>query len=192
MKFTITQEFLPAKEYLTIKGYSAFSNENAPAEYAEWVRMCGELNINGLDCFPDNDLNKKVKKLLAKSGASEVHALYCNSCRYDEQIGTWIVGYDIACENVNHAQAGDGFEIVRLDPSEYLVIDYSYGEELTREQAWKEIDDYFWGEWLTNNPYESMIGGDHADNRGTADIGLSAPGRIVEWHAIRRKEGESS
>jgi len=150
--------------------------------------MCDELNVNGFNGYADNDLNNKAKKLLKTSGAKEVYILFCNSCRYDEQIGTYIVGYDIACENVNNARKGDEFEIVRLEASEYLVIDYSYGSEITGKQAWAEIDDFFWKDWLKNNPYVSMIEGDNENNPRTADIGLVEPGRIKEWHSIRRKE----
>jgi len=187
MNFTITQEFLPEKEYLAIKGFCAFGDK-APAEYAEWMRMSGELNVNGFDCYVENDLNARVRKLLQQSGATEVYGLFCNSCRYDGQIKTYIVGADIACENKNKIQARDGFEIIRLDPSEYLVIEYSYGNDMTYEQAWKEIDDYFWGVWLKYNPYVSLIEGEYANDPRTADIGFKEPGRVKEWHAIRRKD----
>ena len=142
VKFNITHETLPAKEYLVIKGYCAFSDD-APPEYAEWVRMCGELNINGFDCYPDNDLNKRVERLMKISGSDEVFYLFCNSCRYDESVKTYIAGADIACENINNVQAGDGFEIVHLDAAENLVIDYPYGSDVTREEAFKEVDEYF-------------------------------------------------
>ena len=42
MKYKITQEFFPVKEYLAIKGFYAFS-DNPPDEYAEWRRLFSDL-----------------------------------------------------------------------------------------------------------------------------------------------------
>ena len=80
--------------------------------------------------------------------------MFCNSCKKDEQFG-WVCGDDIACENINNAQADDSFDIIRLAPSDYCKVIYCYGNEMTGEQAAKEADDYFWNEWLKGNPYKS-------------------------------------
>ncbi|HMM32886.1 MAG TPA: hypothetical protein PKB13_14045 [Clostridia bacterium] len=176
MKYEIAIEFLPQKEYLAIKGYMSW-RDIPPNELQEWERKYG---------FPQKSLIKQLKE---KSGANEVYSLFCNSCRKDEQFD-WVCGDDIACENISKSQAGDGFEIIRLASSEYLKIVYSYGSEMTGEQAAKEADDYFWNEWLKNNPYESKIEGDFANMPETADITLydEENRRIIAWHPINRTE----
>ena len=174
MKHETTIEFLPEKEYLAIKGYMSW-RDISPDEHDEWERRYG---------FPNKNL---VEQLKAKSGAKEVYSLFCNSCRKDEQFD-WVCGDDIACENINNAQAGDGFDIIRLAPSEYLKVVYHYGDNMTGGQAAKEADDYFWDEWLKNNPYESKIKGEFANMPETADITLYDEENkcIIAWHPIKR------
>jgi len=174
MKYEIAIEFSPEKEYLAIKGYMPW-RDISPKEYDEWERKYG---------FPNKSL---IEQLKIKSGANEVYSLFCNSCRQDEQFD-YVCGDDIVCENINNTQAGDGFEIIRLAPSEYVKIVYSYGNEMTSEQAAKEADDYFWNEWLKNNPYESKIGGEFANLLETADITFydDENKRVIAWHPIKR------
>ena len=185
MKYIITHEFFPAKEYLAIKGFLAFG-ENPPDEYTEWKRTFSELINEG---YANNDL---IRRLLNKTGADEVVEIFCNNCRYDKEFGLWIVGRDIACENINHTQAGDGFEIIRLEPAEYLKIEYIYNDEITREQALDEIIDYFNKVWIKNNPYESLIEGKYHYDPGTANLSLLEPDaknkRAVFWNPIKRIE----
>jgi len=175
VKYELTIEFLPEKEYLAIKGYMSW-REITPDEYDEWVRKYG---------FPDKSL---VEQLKIKSGANEIYTLFCNSCKKDEQFD-WVCGDDIVCENINKAEAGDGFAIIRLAASEYLKVVYQYGSEMTSEEAAKEADNYFWNEWIKNNPYESKISGEYADMPDTADITLydDINKRIIAWHSIKRK-----
>jgi len=184
MKYTITHVNLPEKEYLVVRGYYAFS-DSPPEEYAKWHRLFSDLINNG---YGDNDL---VRQLLEKSGADEVFELFCNNCRNDERLGMWVVGRDIACENRNNAQAGDGFEIVRLNPSEYLRIEYYYGDGLTREQAFNEVIDYFNDEWIRDNPYESLIEGEYHYDPGTANLCLLEPDedikRVIFWNPIKQR-----
>jgi hypothetical protein len=61
---------------------------------------------------------------------------------------------------------------------------------MTSEAAAKEADDYFWQEWLKNNPYKSKIEGVFADMPETADITLcdEENKRIITWHPILRAE----
>ena len=174
MKYKTSIECLPEKEYLAIRGYLSW-NEITPDEYPEWERRYG---------FPNKDF---IEQLKIKSGADEVYSLFCNSCQKDEKFD-WVCGDDIVCENYSNAPAGDGFEIIRLAPSEYLKINYFYGSEITSEQAWKEIDDYFWNEWLKNNPYKSKIEDEDANNPETADILLfdEENKRVIVWHPIKR------
>ena len=176
MKYEITIESLPEKVYLAIKGYMSW-REITPDEYPVWESKYG---------FPDKELTEKLKNT---SGASEVYRLFCNSCRDDEQF-SWVCGDDIACENFNNAQAGDGFAIIRLAPSDYCKIISSYGSEMTGEQAAKEADEYFWNEWLKNNPYKSKIGGELANSPDTAVVTLydEDSRRIYTWHPIERTE----
>jgi len=176
MKYDLTIESLPEKNYLAIKGYMSF-RDITPGEYEEWERKYG---------FPNQHL---TEQLINKSGATEVYRLFCNSCRKDEQFD-WVCGDDIACENVNHAPAGDGFAIIRLAPSDYLKITVPCGNEIgtgmTGEQAAREADEYFWQEWLKNNPYQSKIGGEFADRSDTADITFydDENRRVIAWHPV--------
>ena len=176
MKYEETVVFLPEKEYLAIKGYMSWRDITAD-EYDEWKHKYG---------FPDK---KRIEELKIKSGAKEIYYLFCNSCRKDEQFD-WVCGDDIACENLAHAKAGNGLEIIRLAPSNYVKISYSYGNEMTGEQAAKEADEYFWNEWLKNNAYRSRIEGEYADMPETADITLydDEKRRIIAWHPIERTE----
>ena len=114
-----------------------------------------------------------------------MYRLFCNTCVHDDQFG-WVCGDDIACENVNNAPPGGGFEIIRLDASDYLKTSCPYGNGITGQQACKEMDDYFWNEWLKNHPYRSKIEGDFANMPTTADIILfDDAGQIVTiWHPI--------
>ncbi|MCL2029984.1 MAG: hypothetical protein FWG93_00400 [Oscillospiraceae bacterium] len=174
MKYEITIESLPEKVYLAIRGYMSW-REIAPDEYSEWENKYG---------FPDKNL---IEQLKTKSGANEMYSLFCNSCVKDEQFD-WVCGDDIACENLNNAQTGDGFEIMRLAPSDYCKIIYSYGNDMTGEQAAKEADNYFWNEWLKSNPYSSKIEGEFSNSPETADITLVDEDnkRITMWHPIQR------
>ena len=172
--YKITIESLPEKKYLAVKGYMSW-REITPDEYAEWERRYG---------FPDKSL---IELLKIKSGADEVYNLFCNSCRKDERFD-WVCGDDYACENLNDAEAGSGFDTIRLAPSDYVKIIYHFGNEMTGEQAAKQADDYFWDEWLKNNPYKSKIEGEYANMPDTADITLidEKSKRVVAWHPIER------
>ena len=129
MKNEITIESLPEKAYLAIRGYMSWRDISLN-EYDEWEHKYG---------FPDKNL---IEPLKIKSGAKQVYNLFCNSCRKDEQFD-WVCGDDIACENINNVQAGDGFEIIHLAPSEYLMIDYFYGSEMTDEQLPRKLMNIF-------------------------------------------------
>ena len=172
MKYEIAIVSLPAKEYLAIKGYMSFDKITM---HDEWARRFG---------FPNESLTEQLKQ---KSGATKVYRLFCNSCVKDDQFG-WVCGSDIACENINNAPPGDGLEIIRLGASEYIKTGYSYPSSMTSEQAFKELDDYFWNEWLKNNPYKSKIEGEFANMPGTACIELfDDANRVVTiWQPICR------
>jgi len=176
MKREISTEFLPCKDFLVIKGYMSW-REIAPGERDEWERKYG---------FPDKSL---IERLKTKSGANEVYGLFCNSCRKDAQFD-WVCGDDFACENVSNCQAGEGFEIVRLAPSEYCKIVCTYGDEMTGEKAAKEADEFFWNEWLKNSPYGSKIEGEYSNSPETADITLydEESHRVIAWHPIIRNK----
>jgi len=176
MKYEITIESLPEVVYLAVKGYMSW-REIAPSELGEWESKYG---------FPDEGLIDQLKK---ESGANSVNRLFCNSCILDEQFD-WVCGDDIVCENINNRQAGDGFEIIRLASSEYVKIVYTYGDAMSGDDAAKEADDYFWDEWLANNPYTSKIAGDFANMPETADISLHDNENkvVIAWHPIERSE----
>jgi predicted transcriptional regulator YdeE len=175
MKYKISIESLPQKNYLAIKGYMSW-RDISPDEYVEWERRYG---------FPNNDLIARLQK---KSGSNDVYRLFCNSCQKDEQFD-WVCGDDLACENLNDNKAGDGFEVINLAPSEYVKIVYHYGDNITGEQAAKETDEYFWNEWLKNNPYESKISGEFANMPETADISFYDDENkcITTWHPILKR-----
>ena len=172
MNYKTSIESLPEKNYLAIKGFMSW-REILPDEYSEWERRYGFSNRNLID------------QLKLKTGADEAYSLFCNSCRRDEQFD-WVCGNDLACENNNYAPESEEFKIIRLAPSEYLRIEYSYGNEMTGEQAAKEADDYFWNEWLKNNPYKSKIEGDYANDPETADVTFydDENRRVIQWHPI--------
>ncbi|MCL2003503.1 MAG: GyrI-like domain-containing protein [Oscillospiraceae bacterium] len=174
MKYEISIESLPEKVYLAIRGYMSW-REITPDEYAAWESKYG---------FPKKELTEQLK---IKSGTNEVYSLFCNSCVKDEEFD-WVCGDDLACENLNNAKAGDGFEIIRLAPSDYCKIIYFYKNDITGEQAAKEADDYFWNEWLKNNPYTSKIEGGFSNDPETADITLCDEDskKIIAWHPIER------
>ena len=117
VKYELTIEFLPEKEYLAIKGYMSW-REITPDEHEEWARKY----------FPDKSL---IEQLKIKAGTNEIYTLFCNSCKKDEQFD-WVCGDDIVCENINKAEAGDGFVIIRLAASEYLKVVYQYDKSCYR------------------------------------------------------------
>ena len=184
MKYTVTTAFLPANDYLVIKGFIELGG-NTPDSYEEGERQFIELLNNG-----------SIDRLKKVSGSKDVYTLFCHTCVLDEQTGGYICGNDVACENINNVQAGDGFDVIHLEPSEYAIFDYSFGDGMSKVQASKKIDDIYWGEWLKNNPYESMIETTTGANTpGIAVIGMVEPlvlgvenfrGKI--WYPIRRKE----
>ena len=77
----------------------------------------------------------------------------------------------------------------------YAVFAHDFGIEIPRAQASKMIDDIYWGEWLTNNPYASMIETTTgADTQGIAALSWIDPAdaqaksyHMKIWFPIRRK-----
>ena len=57
---------------------------------------------------------------------------------------------------------------------------------MTGEQAAKEADEFFWNDWIKNNPYKSKIEGEFADMPETADITFydEKNKRSIAWHPI--------
>lgn len=178
MNYKVSIEILNKKEFLAIKGYMSFK-EITPDKNADWERLYGYAN------------KELIEELKIRSGTKDVYQIFCNTCRNDKQFG-FVCSDDLACENINNAQASDGFEIICLAPSEYLKIDYHYGSEITIEQAFKEIDNYFWNEWISKNPYISKIDAEFADNPETADITLydEENKRVTAWYPIKHKHTE--
>jgi len=184
MDYSVTITTLPEKNYLVIKGFIELGG-NTPDSYIE-----GEKILIGLI---DNGMIDRLKKL---SGSKEVYTLFCNTCILDEKTGGYICGYDIACENNNNVQAGDGFESLYLHNSEYAFFDCTFNCEMTKVQANKKIDDIYWGEWLKNNPYESNIETTTGANiLGIAVISIMEPldpnikeFRIKTWYPIKKKK----
>ena len=184
MKYNVRTTFLPAKNYLVIKGFIELDVGTSDS-YEESERKLTELIKNG-----------SIDRLREASGTKDVYTLFCHTCVLDEHTGAYICGYDIACENINNVQAGDGFDVVCLEPSEYAVFECSIEKEMTRVQVNKKIDDIYWGEWLKNNPYESMVETETGANTpGIAVIGLNEPldsnaesFYIKIWYPIRQIE----
>ena len=184
MEYNVTISVLPAKNYLVISGFIELGG-NTPDSYEEGEGKFIELLNNG-----------SIDRLKNVSGSSDVYTLFCNTCVLDEQTGGYICGYDIACENINNAQAGNGFNVVHIEPSEYAMFDCTFDHEMSKIQANKKIDDIYWGEWLKNNPYESNIETTTGANvPGIAVISIIEPVdfnaecfNIKTWYPIKRKE----
>lgn len=183
MKYTVTKEFLLEKEYLIVLGFVELYG-STPDAYAAQERVTAGWAADG-----------SAERLRRAAGADEVYLLFCRTCRLYESTGGYICGHELACENVNHRRAGDGFDAVRLDACEHAVFDCSFDCEMTRVQAYKTIDGLYWDGWLRDNPYQSMIDGEYANDPGTAAVTLADPFypcaetfRIKTWYPIRRKE----
>jgi hypothetical protein len=183
MKINISTEFLTAKNYLIIKGFVELGG-NTPDAYEAQKHKLIELINNG-----------SIDRLKKTAGSENVYTLFCNTCVLDEQTGGYICGNDIACENINNIPAKDGYDIIHLEPLEYAIFDCFFDHELTMVQTLKKIDDIYWGEWLKENPYESMIETNTGANTpGIAVIGLIDPldpnadcFHIKNWYPIRQK-----
>jgi len=181
MQYTVEVKDMPAKEYLVIPGFVELGG-STPDSYAVQVQQMEARVADG-----------SVARLQAVSGSATVHALFCNTCVLDEATGGYICGNDIACENVNHAASGDGFEIVRLDTAMYAVFDCSFDGDITVARAFQQVDDIYWGEWLHSQPYESMI----ETTTGANTLGIAAVSSVTAMddgfaikihYPIRRKE----
>lgn len=183
MQYTVEVETLPGKEYLVLKGYVELGG-STPDSYAEQERLLAERIRDG-----------SIAHLRRAAGSETVFTLFCHTCVLDERTGGYICGNDTACENVNHAPGGAGFDVVCLNPSEYAVFDCIFAREMTKAQASQAIDDIYWGQWLPENPYESMIEtGTGANTQGIACISMIEPYatdaeayRMKVWFPIRRK-----
>lgn len=184
MEYSVTTTFFPAKDYLVIKGFIELGG-NTPDSYAEGEKIFIESLSNG-----------KIDQLKMLSGSNDVYTLFCNTCVLDEKTGGYICGYDIACENINNVQTGNGFDLIHLEPSEYVFFDCKFENEMSRIEANKKIDDIYWGEWLENNPYESNIETTTGANiQGIAAISIIDPidpnvenFRIKIWYPIKKNE----
>ena len=162
---------------------------DAPDAYEEQARITAGRIADG-----------SVGRLRKASGSQTVYTLFCNSCKLDGKTGGYVCGHDIACENINNTPAGDGFDIIRLYPSTYAVFDCFFDGGMTPVQAYQWIDDLYWGEWLKNNPYESMIETTTgADTPGIAVISLDEPPdpgaesfHITTWFPIRQKDNDKA
>ena len=174
MKYDIAIEQLSEKEFLVIRGYVTWCQLTSD-NISQWEQRFGS---------PNKDL---IDQLKIMSGSNDVYYLFCNTCVQDD-VFDWVCSDDIACENINKIIADENFDIVYLAPSEYCKITYYYGGEMTPEQAAKEADDYFWEDWLKNNPYKSKIEDDLMNAPETADITFydSKNNCTITWHPVER------
>jgi len=180
MNYTVKIVSLPAKEFLVIKDFIELESNND--SYSDTRATLEKYIADG-----------SVERLKKVAGSDIVYGLFCNSCVKSENSEGWICGNDIACENVNGVTSDNDFEVVSLLPSEYVFFDCNYEPSFNAD---KEIDDIYWGEWLINNPYESMIELETgADTPGIAVITYCFPldrkadtVNIKTWYPIRRKE----
>jgi len=175
-------EALPAKEFLVIKGYAKLYDRNTDGEADAWDVIRRRLRDGTIE---------RLKKV---AGSETVYMLFCNTCVRNEEEMCYDCCYDVACENLNKAEAGDEFEIVRLLPCEYAVYEFAYKKPMG--QAHEKSDDLFWGSFLKKNPYTSAID-DPANwiGNGYASIELYTPFdpdaakfTAKTWYPILRKQ----
>ncbi|MCL2462760.1 MAG: hypothetical protein FWF44_08855 [Defluviitaleaceae bacterium] len=176
MRHTFKIEFLPAKEFLVIKGVGQLGDPAA-----------------GFTPDPEKDAWQIIRRALADgsverlkkaAGSETVFALFCNTCVWNEADKCYDCGCDLACENLSGAAAGGGFDIVSLRASEYAVYDCEFADgETALENAHEKPDELFWGKdgsmkdcWLADNPYVCAIDDkENWKNGGAASIEQYTP-----------------
>ena len=162
MKYTAKIEHLPEKEYLIIKGYGKLYDPGVAGENEDSLRQ--SLS------------DSSVERLKMAARSETVFILFCNTCVRDENEKCYVCGYDIACENLSGLKDYDEFEIVKLNPCEYVIYDCEFVDETTLQNAHEKPDDLFWNGWLKENPYSCAI--DYIENckgNGFAAIELYTP-----------------
>ena len=167
MKYTVKKEYLDAKEFLVIKGLGKLYDPGVSS---------ADSDKNAWDIIKQRLIDGSVECLKEISGSNIVYMLFCNTCIRNDKEKCYDCGYDIACENINNSTPAEGFEIVRINPCEYVVFDCSFNNETSMPNAHEKTDAVFWKEWLAENPYVSAI--DNPANwlgNGFAAIELYSP-----------------
>jgi predicted transcriptional regulator YdeE len=191
MKHAVSIEYLPAKEFLVIKGIAKlYDNEDSSAHSGDeeaWCTIGRRLN------------DGSIGRLKKAAGSETAYILFCNTCVRNDNEKCYDCGCDIACENLSGAKPEGEFEIVRLIPCEYAVFDCNFNAETYMHKAHERPDALFWGEWLKENPYVSAI--DDSANwtgNGYASIELYTPFdpaannfNLKIWYPIIRKKSKS-
>jgi len=176
MRYEVRLEALAEKDYLVAKGFVELGG-STPDAYAAQEELYQQ--------WLADDTAGRLQKA---SGADKLFVLFCHTCVLDEQTGGYICGNDLAGEITKDAVA-DEFDTIHLFPSEYAVFTCELDEEQTITQAYRALDDMYWGEWLPAGPYESNIETTTGANTpGIACISLRDGARLTVWYPVRRKE----
>ena len=93
----------------------------------------------------------QIARLKERAGG-EVVGLFCWHC--DMTAKTF--SYHIACENRNDASPGP-FEALTLGPQMYACFEGDCAEPSDAHAAYERLCGAFWGEWLPESGFESLI-----------------------------------
>ncbi len=129
-----------------------------------------------------------IDRLKKERGEQTVYALFCNVYHPEASM----ISYDFVCKS-SKAIINEDFKTIVLRPALYAVFKSNFTKPITREDAYRQMNDAFWGQWLPKTNYTSVI--DYDFNPGSASIELWEPidespadFKITIWFPIIEKE----
>jgi predicted transcriptional regulator YdeE len=179
MQHTVTIEEPGALDFLVIPHTVSFNGQQDPhdASMALWDKWLKDGS---------------AERLKQVCGADSIYALFCN--QYSTE--TKLASYDLACR-CDAATASAGFRRIHLRPLKYAVFSCDFDAPMTTGPAYKLLDDAFWGEWLPQTNYRTVL--DFDLNGEAAQIDQVTPPQasatvfsIKIWNPIEEKDNDQS